>query len=720
MFKDFSAPLSNKSIAASSWLASGYLPYPILPGLKNPRLKPDDWLENLSEEKLIQHWEVYPADDVALYCSNGLIVLDADTKESMDAIEQLQSTYNLHSNLTARTKKGVHYYYKNRAGLDIRQAGHSTEKHPERIDIRCGKSYIIAPPSTDKELLVPEIVPFDQLVELTPTFVEALQKHNGKGAVPAKVHTPWMSQSEACRAEPTDQKLQAIRLLISHLDPDAGYSDWIKVLMAIHHETNGSDEGLAIADEWSSKGPSYKGLNEVAAKWASFNDSPSPTTMGTVRHMLTAQGLDPNRILQSAFGNINSGGAVVHAGTNQNGVLRPLDARCFPHQPVGNRRNLPPTLENFSYLMKEHGVEIRYNEVTKETVIQIPYLVTSIDNAENVKYSHIHSLCSLNQFPVEPIKSLCTAIADQNRFNPVREWISSRGWDGTDRLEAFYATLVAAEDFPNDFKKILMKRWMISAVAAAFNLDGFQCRGVLTLSGKQGLGKTSWLNSLVSDAQLRKQVVLTGHSLDASNKDSKMTAIQNWIVELGELESTMRKLSLLKAFITNDMDTFRRPYAPVDSTFPRRTVFAASVNDSHFLNDSTGNSRWWSIPVVGVDYQHGLDMQQVFAQVKEQLYDKGEGWWLGPEEEALLTALNKDSEVISPIQEMVMTYLTEAKGAVSKFMTATALLQRVGISSPTRGQIKEVHAVLTEVVGPKRKSNGQLGWDVPLSSASPF
>ena len=75
--------------------------------------------------------------------------------------------------------------------------------------------------------------------------------------------------------------------------------------------------------------------------------------------------------------------------------------------------------------------------------------------------------------------------------------------------------------------------------------------------------------------------------------------------------------------------------------------FFASVNDTNFLNDITGNSRWWTIPVQSINHQHGLDMQQVFAQIKENCYDKGEQWWLTNEEEAQLTVLNKDAEVIS-------------------------------------------------------------------------
>jgi predicted P-loop ATPase len=709
---------SSNSTAALAWFAAGYLPYPIIKGEKFPRTKVNEWLENLSEARIEQHWQEHPKDDVALYCINGLVVLDADSVESQSAIEKLEASHGLHSKLRVQTKKGVHYYYRQNQILQVGQVGHSTEVHPERIDIRCGRSYIIAPPSTDKHLLVAEIVPFDSLVEITQAFADDLNNHNGSRVEQVKQTAALAlsrKQKHGSLTNELDQKLTVIRALIAHLDPDIGYTDWISVLMAIHNETGGSKEGFGLADEWSSAGEKYKGYKEIESKWKSFNqDRGSAVTIGTIRHLLQIQGLDSNQILRNAnvITRVMNGQVKV---SNLVGLVQPLEFRDFPHQATRVGAQFPATVENFEHLIKGYGVSVRYNEITKKTVIDIPFLEVSIDNADNVKRSRIQALCALNNFSVGIVDNLCGALADLHRYNPARDWITSLPWDGVDRLEAFYATVIAADDFPQDFKKILMKRWMISAVAAVFMPQGFRCRGVLTFSGKQGLGKTSWVNSLISDARLRNEVVLTGHSLDASNKDSKMTAIQNWIVELGEIESTFKSdLPALKSFITNDLDTFRRPYAAADSTFPRRTIFFASVNDANFLNDITGNSRWWTIPVEGVNHQHGLDMQQVFAQIKEECYDKEEGWWLTPEEEAQLTELNKDAEVISPVRELAVAYLNSAKGRDTNFLTATRFLQMLEIEKPSNAQIKEVHIVLTGILGKKRKTSGLQGWDVPM------
>ncbi|WP_166675210.1 VapE domain-containing protein [Novosphingobium sp. PhB55] len=176
------------------------------------------------------------------------------------------------------------------------------------------------------------------------------------------------------------------------------------------------------------------------------------------------------------------------------------------------------------------------------------------------------------------------------------------------------------KEFPTDFRDLLVKKWLLSAVAAALKPYGFRCRGVLTLQGPQGLGKTSWGRNLVPDQALGAEVVRLDHHLDSNNKDSVLIAISHWIVEIGELESSFKRdVARLKGFLTQDIDKVRRPYAKEATEYRRRTVFFATVNSYDFLIDSTGNARFWTLPLVDVKHDHDIDMQQVFAQLAVEL-----------------------------------------------------------------------------------------------------
>ena len=294
----------------------------------------------------------------------------------------------------------------------------------------------------------------------------------------------------------------------------------------------------------------------------------------------------------------------------------PLDRSTFPNQKPGKGGEVKPlaTIPNVDHLLKGYGIEANYNVIGKEVVIRIPGVTGTSDNYANVMIEYITSLATLNGISAGQVPGYVSVIADRNPINPVATWITSKPWDGVDRLPAVYATLEVREDFPITLKQTLMYRWLLSAVAAALMPTGFRTRGVLVLQGRQLLGKTSWFLALVPDPLLKDSVILTGHHLDPANKDSLTTAIKHWLVEMGELDSSFRKdVARLKGFLTSDKDKVRRPYARTNSEYQRRTVFCASVNEETFLVDPTGNSRFWTLPVIEINHLHGIDMQQVFA-----------------------------------------------------------------------------------------------------------
>lgn len=399
---------------------------------------------------------------------------------------------------------------------------------------------------------------------------------------------------------------------------------------------------------------------------------------------------------------------------------KPLDARSFPHQPRSGSNQLPATIANVQHLLTSYGIVVRYNVVRKKLSISIPGYTGTPDNADNVAIAHIISLASLNGLPTGQIPSYVGTIGDSHQINPVANWITSKSWDGTDRLEVFYETLVHRDDYPQTLKEVLMHRWLISAVAAALKPSGFRARGVLTLQGSQSIGKTAWVNALVPDPVLREHTVKLDHHLDAGNKDSLLTALGHWIVEIGELDSSFKKdIARLKGFLTSDRDKVRRPYGRTDSEYPRRTVFCATVNDQAFLVDSTGNSRWWTIPVTKINYAHGIDMQQVFAQVAVD-FQKGEPWWLTQAEEGCLETYNKSHRAISAIHERVHDALdlNRAKDPHLDAMTPTELLRKIGVRNPTNAQSKECAATLRELLGDSKRINGQNKWRIPIAQGT--
>lgn len=399
-----------------------------------------------------------------------------------------------------------------------------------------------------------------------------------------------------------------------------------------------------------------------------------------------------------------------------------IDPATFPDPPRGPKKLLPSTLGNFVHLLEAYGIDVRFNRMKKLPEVDLPGLDASFENKAAVTQTCIESLMIKHGLSTHNAANYILAVADSRRYDPFADWIDSKPWDGVDRLPAICATVVPAEGYPTGFANVLVLKWLLSVVAATFHGAGFHCRGILTFQGEQGLGKTSWFARLVSSKRLREEAVKLGHSWDGGNKDARIAAIGHRIVEWGELERSVRKeLASLKSFTTDRTDKIRVPYARVASEYPRSTVFGASVNDGHFLIDSTGNSRFWTIPVVALDYRHEIDMQQVFAQLKQD-YAKGDQWWLSPEEEDILSEINSAHEIGSVIGDKLAAELDlDRKGAKGlPRLRAVEVLERIGIDKPSNVQLKEANVALRSLLGPHKRIRGVNYWDIPWMPADRF
>ncbi len=349
-----------------------------------------------------------------------------------------------------------------------------------------------------------------------------------------------------------------------------------------------------------------------------------------------------------------------------------LSLYSFPMlEPAGKQIKPLHTIQNLEHLLKSYGISCRYNEIKKRTEIDGKLFMYG-DNGDNLnaKFSRISSLCIQNKLQRNCIDFL-DEIAKNNRFNPVLDWIKNRTWDGTSRLVDLFSTVMSSMD--EDFKNILMKKWLLSCVASLVKKD-FISHGVLVFVGGQGIGKTSWFRHLVP--QELRDLILEGHLLDPSNKDNISYAITRWLVELGELDGTFKKsdIAKIKSFVTQPNDVIRMPYARTSETYKRQTVFFASVNEEKFLVDETGNRRWWTIPVTEINYSHSIDMQQIFAELLF-LLENGAEYWLTKEEQIKLNGQNeqhnKPIKAENEVQDILHYCAMHAEEFVPAEMTVT-------------------------------------------------
>jgi predicted P-loop ATPase len=235
-------------------------------------------------------------------------------------------------------------------------------------------------------------------------------------------------------------------------------------------------------------------------------------------------------------------------------------------------------------------------------------------------------------------------------YNPFKHYFHNLpAWDGTDYIQQLAETVKTTDD---PLWQMCFRKWIVALVAGLL-IDKVVNHTVIVFSGKQGVGKTTWILNLVPP-QL-KEYSFSG-TINPGNKDTLIQLSECMLINLDELENLNRtELGTMKEIITKASIRIRRPYGYSTETLPRRATFAGSVNNKEFLSDTTGSRRFLCFEVTAIDYQHTIPLDGVYAQAKH-LLDDGFKYWF---DQAEIEAINKNNEQyrsMSVEEELLLTW----------------------------------------------------------------
>ncbi|MEV9601319.1 VapE domain-containing protein [Aliarcobacter butzleri] len=399
--------------------------------------------------------------------------------------------------------------------------------------------------------------------------------------------------------------------------------------------------------------------------------------------------------------------------------LDDLNVRLFSRYEISHEGRPLSTDKNLEELLRKYGFEFYYDEIAKELKITHSEISESTDNDSGVAYSIIQSYAERDNFKKDIIEHLGPLLMNKFAINPLKDMVEDAiiKYDGQDYIKKLVDCLNSNCTF--SYKYTIIKLWLIQCVASWFH-DNEKCpvkdaymkfEQVFLIQGTQGINKSKLFSKLL-DFNAMNKYFKAGAKLNPSDKDTIIQNICFGIVELGEVDATFRKSDIaeLKAFLSNTYDQVRLPYDRTASKYKRRTSFCASVNETSFLVDMTGNRRFLIMALLFINFAEieKIDFFQLWGQVG-QLYKNGTKWWLDRDnidDKVILDELEQlhnahiKTTMIDDIVYEVVTKIEQRRShpnpslgnhiqSNQTLFSPTKILQYFGIQKPNRSEIAE-------------------------------
>lgn len=180
--------------------------------------------------------------------------------------------------------------------------------------------------------------------------------------------------------------------------------------------------------------------------------------------------------------------------------------------------------------------------------------------------------------------------AATHAFNEVQDYLKSLEWDGVPRLDTLFIDYLGAEDDAAGYCRAVCRKSFTAAVARAME-PGCKFDNMLILCGPQGIGKSTILDKM-SHGWFNDSI----RTFEGKEAAELLPGV--WIVEVAELDAFRRTdVARIKQFLSLRSDRYRAAYGRNMKEQPRTCIFFGTCNQMDFLQDTTGNRRFWPVDV---------------------------------------------------------------------------------------------------------------------------
>ncbi|NCC06734.1 MAG: virulence-associated protein E [Clostridia bacterium] len=215
------------------------------------------------------------------------------------------------------------------------------------------------------------------------------------------------------------------------------------------------------------------------------------------------------------------------------------------------------------------------------------------------------------------IDSALDVHAAQHAFNEVQNYINSLVWDGERRLDTLFIDYLGAKD--TAYNRAVCRKSFTAAIARAM-IPGCKYDNMLILAGPQGIGKSTLLDKM--SLGWFNDSIRTFEGKDASELLQGV-----WLVEVSELDAFRRTdVARIKQFLSLRADRYRAAYGRHVKELPRCCVFFGTTNTTDFLQDTTGNRRFWPVDVGEQPHTKNV-WHDLTPETINQLWAEAKAYW---------------------------------------------------------------------------------------------
>ena len=251
--------------------------------------------------------------------------------------------------------------------------------------------------------------------------------------------------------------------------------------------------------------------------------------------------------------------------------------------------------------------------------------------------------------------------ASTHAFNEVQDYIEKLSWDGIPRLDTVFIDYLGAED--TDYNRAVCRKSFTAAIARAME-PGCKYDNMLILCGRQGLGKSTLLDRM-SRGWFNDSI----RTFEGKEASELLQGV--WLVEVAELDAFRRTdVARIKQFLSLRADRYRAAYGRNVKESPRCCVFFGTCNVMDFLQDMTGNRRFWPVDVgmtipASAEHTHSPNVwhdltdeviAQIWAEAKAR-WQTGEQLYLTGEIEKQAQEAQEAHREASPKEGLIMDFV---------------------------------------------------------------